>query len=61
MHMTPKPSDIVNQWQIEGIKKAIASADRGEGIPHQEVKKWVESWGSGKELPTPRPKKVTSL
>lgn len=24
-------------WQIEGIKKAIGSLDRGEGIPHEEV------------------------
>jgi predicted transcriptional regulator len=24
-------------WQIEGIKEGIASLDRGEGIPHDEV------------------------
>jgi predicted transcriptional regulator len=24
-------------WQIEGIKEGIASLDRGEGIPHDQV------------------------
>ncbi len=24
----------VNEWQVAGIKRAIASLDRGEGIPH---------------------------
>ena len=24
-------------WQIEGIKAAIASVDKGEGIPHEQV------------------------
>jgi RHH-type transcriptional regulator, rel operon repressor / antitoxin RelB len=44
----------VNEWQVAGIKRAIASLDRGEGIPHERVKEWVSSWGSGKELPPPR-------
>ena len=24
-------------WQIEGIKDAIASLDKGEGVPHEQV------------------------
>ena len=44
----------VNEWQVAGVKEAIASLDRGEGIPHETVKDWVESWGSGKERPMPR-------
>jgi predicted transcriptional regulator len=35
----------VNEWQVEGIKKAIASLDRGEAVPHEDVKRIVESWG----------------
>jgi predicted transcriptional regulator len=27
----------VQMWQIEGIKAAIASVDKGEGIPHEQV------------------------
>ena len=42
-----------HESQVEGIKKAIASADKGEGVPHEKVKAWVESWGTDNELPMP--------
>src|SRR3974390_1200321 len=41
----------INEWQVAGIKRAIASLDRGEGIPHDSVKDWVASWGSANEKP----------
>jgi RHH-type rel operon transcriptional repressor/antitoxin RelB len=44
----------VNEWQVAGIKRAIASFDRAEGIPHQQVKDWIASWGSENELPIPK-------
>lgn len=44
----------VNEWQVAGITRAIASLDRGEGTPHQQVKHWVESWGSENERPAPK-------
>ena len=44
----------VNEWQVAGIKQAIASLDRGEAIAHEQVKDWVTSWGSGRERPIPR-------
>ena len=34
----------VNEWQVAGITQAIASLDRGEGIPHDQVKDWITSW-----------------
>jgi RHH-type rel operon transcriptional repressor/antitoxin RelB len=34
----------VNEWQIAGIKQAIASLDRGEGVSHEQVKDWITSW-----------------
>jgi len=43
----------VNEWQVAGIKQAIASLDRGEGIAHQSVKDWVASWGTKNERPAP--------
>ena len=46
-----------NEWQIEGIKKAIAQADRGETIPHENVKKWIMSLGTKNELPKPKPRR----
>jgi predicted transcriptional regulator len=44
----------VNEWQVAGIKRAVTSLDRGEGIPHQQVKHWVESWGGENERPPPK-------
>jgi RHH-type transcriptional regulator, rel operon repressor / antitoxin RelB len=45
----------VNEWQVAGIKQAIASLDRGDAIEHELVKDWVSSWGSGKERAVPKP------
>lgn len=44
----------VNEWQVAGIKRAITSLDRGEGVPHERVKAWVESWGTNSERPMPK-------
>jgi RHH-type rel operon transcriptional repressor/antitoxin RelB len=44
----------VNEWQVEGIKQAMASLDRGESVPHIEVREWVASWGTKSEQKPPR-------
>jgi predicted transcriptional regulator len=44
----------VNEWQVAGVKQAIASLDRSEGTSHQEVKNWVNSWGRKRERPAPK-------
>ena len=44
----------LNEWQVAGIQKAVASLDRGDGISHERVKEWVGSWGGKKERPTPK-------
>jgi predicted transcriptional regulator len=44
----------VNEWQVEGIKRAIASLDRGEGVAHEQVKEWVKSWGNEDERQAPK-------
>jgi RHH-type transcriptional regulator, rel operon repressor / antitoxin RelB len=44
----------VNEWQVAGIKQAIASLDRGEAIAYEQIKDWMASWGSGSERPIPR-------
>ncbi len=46
----------VQDWQVEAIKKGIAAADRGEAVPHERVKAWAKSLGSGRELPRPKSK-----
>lgn len=48
----------VNAWQIAHIKEALAEDERGgAGVPHEEVTRWMESWGTGEELRPPRPTK----
>jgi len=44
----------VNEWQVAGVKRAMVSLDRGEGVPHQVVKDWVNSWGRKGERPAPK-------
>jgi RHH-type rel operon transcriptional repressor/antitoxin RelB len=44
----------VNEWQVAGVKRAMASLDRGEGVPHKEVADWVKSWGGKRERPAPK-------
>src|ERR1035437_1688378 len=44
----------LNEWQVAGIQKAMASLDRGEGVPHEQVKEWARSWGRTKERPAPK-------
>jgi len=44
----------VNEWQVAGVKRAIASLDRGEGVPHKEVTDWVKSWGRKRERAVPK-------
>ena len=34
----------LNEWQVAGIQKAIASFDEGRGVSHQQIKDWVSSW-----------------
>lgn len=44
----------LDEWQIAGIKRAIASLDRGEGVPHKKVREWVKSWSRKRERPIPK-------
>jgi RHH-type transcriptional regulator, rel operon repressor / antitoxin RelB len=44
----------VNEWQVTGIKRAIASMDCGQRVSHEKVKGWVTSWGRRTERPVPK-------
>ena len=44
------------QAQVRAIEEGLAQAERGELIPHAEVKAWVDSWGTDSPLPKPTPK-----
>ncbi len=36
-------------WQTEGIKEAMVSLDKGEGIPHEQVMAEMEALLSGRD------------
>ena len=44
----------INEWQVAGILGAMASLDRGKGIPHQRVKEWITSWETRNERRSPK-------
>ncbi|MGL4962673.1 MAG: hypothetical protein ACRC67_15685 [Inquilinus sp.] len=35
------------------IREGIAAADAGRLIPHEEMRRWLLSWGTENELPPP--------
>ena len=44
----------VQEWQIAGINEALSSLDKGEGIPHDDVKSWAAALDTDDELPIPK-------
>lgn len=46
----------VQEWELAAIEEGIAAAERGDLIPHEDVRAWAESLDSGHELPLPRSK-----
>jgi RHH-type transcriptional regulator, rel operon repressor / antitoxin RelB len=34
----------VNEWQVAGIRQAISSLDKGEGMSHADVRRTIKSW-----------------
>jgi predicted transcriptional regulator len=39
----------IQEWQISGIEQALASADAGEGVGHDEVGEWIVTLGTDDE------------
>ena len=47
----------LNSWQVAHIKGALEEDESNvPGAPHEEVVSWMESWGTDRELPPPKPK-----
>ncbi len=42
---------------IEDIEAGLADIKAGRVIPHEDVMRWLESWGTANELPAPRYRK----
>jgi RHH-type rel operon transcriptional repressor/antitoxin RelB len=45
----------LNEWQIAEIKKAVKEADTPSArwVDHEEVQKWLASWGISRERKPP--------
>ena len=50
--------DEIDEEEERAIAEAEAEADVAAGrvVPHEEVVKWLKSWGTPDELPCPKPK-----
>jgi predicted transcriptional regulator len=42
----------------EDLRRVREFERTGEGIPSEEVKAWIESWGTANELPRPQPRRL---
>ncbi len=38
----------------EAVAEGLADADEGRIIPYEDVRRWLLSWGTDRELPPPR-------
>ena len=48
----------VNEWQVAGIKAAMASIDANGGVAHEKVRSWIDSWGTADEIAPPKSRKI---
>jgi predicted transcriptional regulator len=48
--------DIDKEAEARAIAEAEADVEAGRVVPHDEVVKWLRSWGKPDELPCPAPK-----
>lgn len=56
--MTPSPApqfpdNPETEAFVAAVKEGIASADAGRTVPYEDVRKWLLSWGTERELPPP--------
>jgi predicted transcriptional regulator len=40
--------------QLEKIREGLADAEAGRVVSHEEVARWLDSWGTENELPPPK-------
>ncbi|MGO9173585.1 MAG: CopG family transcriptional regulator [Rhodomicrobium sp.] len=48
--------EIDEEEEARAIAEAEADVAAGRVVPHEEVVKWLKSWGTPHELPRPEPK-----
>jgi predicted transcriptional regulator len=48
--MTPEVEDAALE---AAVSQGLASLEAGHGIPYEDVRRWLLSWGADNELPPP--------
>jgi predicted transcriptional regulator len=43
-----------DSWEHRHILQGLAELEGGEGVSHERVVEWLDSWGTGNELPAPK-------
>jgi len=41
-------------WQLDELQAGLVELDAGRGVAHEEVSKWLRSWGRKREGKSPR-------
>jgi RHH-type rel operon transcriptional repressor/antitoxin RelB len=41
-------------WQLDEIQAGLAELDKGRGVAHNDVSRWMRSWGGKRERKAPR-------
>lgn len=44
----------LERWQEQHIRQGLAELDAGQGVSHERVEQWLDSWGTESELPPPQ-------
>ncbi len=44
---------VEQEWQLAEIEEGIKDSEAGRVIPHQDVKRWLNSWGTDNEEAPP--------
>ena len=53
-HNTAPDNPALDPAYRAAIDEARADVDAGKTVPYEEVRRWLLSWGTKKELPRPR-------
>jgi len=43
-----------DSWAHKHIRAGLAELEAGQGISHERVTEWLDSWGTENELPAPK-------
>ncbi len=51
---TDADASALDPAYVAAVEEARAEVDAGKTVPYEEVRRWLLSWGTKKELPRPR-------